>query len=1444
LLKKRWKFRRVRMIRKDPQSLINKFESTHPKALRLAEVVSIAIRVEPELLRMARLTLVPEANAGDEADLWFSPLVQIRNMLGFVFYPEIAKILRQRLASHMELLNDVWYEVFRKVHGNISPALFVEEEITWRALTDSNDPEIENLLRRTLAAMLQEQDQNGVSHWVLRALPNLPDSIHQLQITQMLELGARLRFGDADASLSIHESVASAPIPDWISLFVPSSLGRVKIGVRFVDAGIEFGDLDSMEGAEILEVPATNPLWVDVSWVEKSGQKHITQILLKLGDFFLLTVETEEVELKTLSGDQYKLSKIGEQKGIYDVFFSYPHKDSEKVMLILEALRARGLKVWIDTNEIRDFAGITRSIVDGLARSRVIMAFYSLNYAHSRACQWELTAGFLAAQREGDPQQRVLIINPEEMAEHIHPVELRDELFQKAPADPQAIDSLVSSIKTHISIIESTIGEIKALTQPRWFGKKGISSNRFVGRLPNMWHIHSFLHNAEVPIITGAIASATVQIHGTGGVGKSLLAEEYALRYAAAFPGGVFWLRAFGNDDVKTAMGPQEREAECIQQIRDIAEEYGIPVKERSPKEIEAHLAREMGNHDHFLWIVDDIPSGMDVETLERWLAPHPQGKTLITTRTKEYDFLGTLIPLGVLEEDEAWELLISWRKPEGEEEKEAARQIIEDLGCHALALDVAGAALHKSEGLQSFAEFREELANPTQDELELAAEFRGVLPNDHEKSIASTLIRSIERLEPEGWDFLRLASVLAVAPIPASLISSVFSEVDGLDEAKGRRRAVLGLDQAENLSLAERVEDEQGARSVHTLISRTLRFYDSQPERTSQLERAAFQALTGELSQADDPRVHGELRLAVTHARELVNRSDDILAADLMTWLGRFDYVRGAYNSAESLWRRECELRRTHLGAEQPSTLTTMNNLAETLWAQGELEDARKIHEQVLEIRRRVLGAEHPDTLTSMNNLAGTLRDQGELEDARKIQEQVLEITRRVLGAEHPDTLTSMNNLAETLRAQGELEDARKIHEQVLEITRRVLGAEHPDTLTSMNNLALTLGAQGEMKDARKIQEQVLEIMLSVLGTEHPSTLRSMNNLAETLRAQGELEDARKIQEQVLEITRRVLGAEHPYTLTSMNNLALTLQDQGELEGARKIQEQVLEIRRRVLGAEHPDTLTSMNNLAGTLRDQGELEDARKIHEQVLEIRRRVLGAEHPDTLRSMNNLAETLRTQGKLEDARKIQEQVLEITRRVLGAEHPNTLGSMNNLAETLRAQGKLEGARKIQEQVLEIMQRVLGAEHPDTLTSVNNLAETLRAQGELEGARKIQEQVLEIMQRVLGAEHPDTLTSMNNLAATLQAQGELEGAQKIQEQVLEIRRRVLGAEHPNTSTSAWNLLNTMSEMDDVDESKKILENDLVWLLDRDPESLGAYQRQIREMIIRMLQEADQPE
>ena len=67
-------------------------------------------------------------------------------------------------------------------------------------------------------------------------------------------------------------------------------------------------------------------------------------------------------------------------------------------------------------------------------------------------------------------------------------------------------------------------------------------------------------------------------------------------------------------------------------------------------------------------------------------------------------------------------------------------------------------------------------------------------------------------------------------------------------------------------------------------------------------------------------------------------------------------------------------------LGDEHPITLISMNDLAETLRALGDLQRARELHEQTLTARRRMLGDEHPATLTSKNNLAAVRRELREL--------------------------------------------------------------------------------------------------------------------------------------------------------------------------------------------------------------------------------------------------------------------------------------------------------------------------------------------------------------------------------------------------------------------------------------------------------------------------------
>jgi hypothetical protein len=63
------------------------------------------------------------------------------------------------------------------------------------------------------------------------------------------------------------------------------------------------------------------------------------------------------------------------------------------------------------------------------------------------------------------------------------------------------------------------------------------------------------------------------------------------------------------------------------------------------------------------------------------------------------------------------------------------------------------------------------------------------------------------------------------------------------------------------------------------------------------------------------------------------------------------------------------------------------------------------------------------------------------------------------------------------------------------------------------------------------------------------------------------------------------------------------------------------------------------------------------------------------------------------------------------------------------------------------------------------------------------------------------------------------------------------VLGPEHPNTTVSAWNLFLILTELNDLNAAGWLLQNDLRWLLDRDPASLGADQRKIRGWVAKIL-------
>jgi tetratricopeptide (TPR) repeat protein len=393
-------------------------------------------------------------------------------------------------------------------------------------------------------------------------------------------------------------------------------------------------------------------------------------------------------------------------------------------------------------------------------------------------------------------------------------------------------------------------------------------------------------------------------------------------------------------------------------------------------------------------------------------------------------------------------------------------------------------------------------------------------------------------------------------------------------------------------------------------------------------------------------------------------------------------------------------------------------------------------------------------------------------------------------------------------------------------------------DAFTFANKAGIVLAQWGRAELARALFGNLSAQSARWLGEDHPNTLRSTDNLAITLRIRGDHAGAQVLQERVLQALRRILGDEHLATLDSMENLANTLRVRGDTAGAQELQERVLQARRRIMGEEHPETFASMSNLANTLHDRGKHAEAEELQAQVVDAMHRTLGEEHPDTLGSMNNLANALAHRGNYAGAQELQEQVLKARRRTLGEEHPDTLVSMSNLANTLLDRGDHAGAQELQERVLDARRCTLGEEHPATLTSMNNLAATLADRGDYTGAQQLHERVLAARRRVLGEEHPDTLISMNNLADTLGARGDHAGAQKLQEQAVEAMRRQLGLEHPWTTANAWGLLFSYLAQEDTAASDRVIRDNLLWLLERDTDSLTAQQRQIRAALEEMIE------
>ena len=248
---------------------VRKFGERNAMAVSLAQMLSFAALADPALVRRMRLDLLPGSSAADEADLWFSNLVQSRSPAGLVFFPEVAEILRRGLPP--ESRQEAW-ERTRHVHRHARRAIRIEEELTYLGLdADTNRARIDELLRDVISALMGGRSE--LANWAGRAVPRLPSAVQNFESASVLRIAADLRLGrnpDLRGRLAAFDR-----IPASLAAVLPR-LGRIRLGVTLANGEISLGPLLRDPNSPVphsIEVPDTPTVAVEVRWTASGRSK-------------------------------------------------------------------------------------------------------------------------------------------------------------------------------------------------------------------------------------------------------------------------------------------------------------------------------------------------------------------------------------------------------------------------------------------------------------------------------------------------------------------------------------------------------------------------------------------------------------------------------------------------------------------------------------------------------------------------------------------------------------------------------------------------------------------------------------------------------------------------------------------------------------------------------------------------------------------------------------------------------------------------------------------------------------------------------------------------------------------------------------------------------------------------------------------------------------------
>ncbi len=307
----------------------------------------------------------------------------------------------------------------------------------------------------------------------------------------------------------------------------------------------------------------------------------------------------------------------------------------------------------------------------------------------------------------------------------------------------------------------------------------------------------------------------------------------------------------------------------------------------------------------------------------------------------------------------------------------------------------------------------------------------------------------------------------------------------------------------------------------------------DSLLEEAITLARAEGHGADSLLSQALSARGAVDMRLDRLDAAEAAYREailiDQRLGLDSLRLADEFNDLGSVFISGQKLPQADSmlglayEVRRRRLGPDDGLTLITLVGQATLRYKRGDYPAAERMGRAALAGLRPIYPEGHTILSAALNNLANTLNAEGPSPEAEALMAEAVRMRVTSFGPDHPETLTSLCNLGRIRLNLGHLAGADSAYRAARARAHRTLGDDHLRTIVASDGLGAVLTAEHRYAEAEPLLRDALRRRQNA-ETRPGDLALSLRHLGALYQGTGRVAAARESYAQAADLSRQAI--------------------------------------------------------------------------------------------------------------------------------------------------------------------------------------------------------------------------------------------------------------------------------------------------------------------------------